>query len=453
MSRLQNTKYFYSLVFLEITILTFLNYNANLMSGLIPLYLDFAQFFSSNFDLNLVFNSNNYTFPMWGYGFILLALKEKFIIIFFQQLLTFFTIILLDNLLIKESLLKQKIIFRFLILLIPHWYLFQTSVWPYSINSNLLVISSIYLVKYMISYNLKYLCISAVIFGISLNLRSDYYYFQIFIVLILFFNILKGKRSIIHILIYIFILNILLLPWGIYTYKKTNHYLQTSTNAGHVFYISLGQLPNNLWKITAKDEDSSMKSILEKRLNSKNVNSLSYESNIYLMNEWKKNVFKNPLEYIKKCGFNIFQLFTTPFYSGSIEKMFANETELNKIKRNIKYLYVNYNIIKLIKYILFDKGSIYVSNFFLNLLGVIFFLVFSFTLILLLIKKSLLTLLKNPFYKISIFIILYQITMNVMVFHMPIYNSNIILFYVFALSAMLERLFTIYRTTKLACLQ
>ncbi len=438
MKILNNNKFFYFLIAIEIFISSILNYNANLMSGIVPLYIDFSNFFKSNFNFNYIFQNNYYTFPMWGYGFFLILFKSKISIIIFQQLITFFIILALDQKFIKEKLLVKHYILRILLLLSVHWFFFQTSIWPYSLSANLLILSILLITSYLKFRKLYLLIFSAICFGIMLNLRSDYYYLQFIIILLLVLTGGFRKNQLFSALLFAIIVNILLIPWGLYTLKRTNHYLQTSTNAGHVFYISLGQLPNNIWKITPKDEDSSMKYLLQQKFKTSSVNSLSYESNIFLMNTWVNLVKNNPIEYLKKCIFNIVRLTTTPFYPGSIEKNFSKNSNFEEIKVKAKELFNTTSYFKLSKFLTIGSGNIFVLAFIFNLLGVFIFLSFILLNVLLMNKGFYYNLYKSPIFLFSNIIILYQIILNVLVFHMPIYNTNVILLYLISISTILD---------------
>jgi hypothetical protein len=432
--------FFYFILILVITICTILNYYADVMGSMLPLYIDFENFFKLNFDYNYKFVNNFYTFPMWGYGLVLLIFRSKLLIILFQQILTFFTIILIDNEIRKNYKFINIIVFRFLILISVQWYFFHTSLWPYSINANLLQLSILYLSKYIHTKELKYIIITSILYGILLNFRSDYYYFMLIIIIVLIIQICNGTNFK-ALIIFIIITNTLLIPWGAYTLKRTNHYLQTSTNSGHVFYISLGQLPNNIWKITPKDEDSSMHSLLKNKFKSNNsVNTLTYESSNFLMEKWKRNVITNPTEYLKKCGFNMIRIITNPFYPGNLEMYFSKSNEISIIKNNIKNLFNNLKIVELIKYFLFGDARFYLITFIINAFGVILFLTFIALNFYLFIKQKFKICLTNPLVLFSNFIIIYQLLMCVLVFFMPIYNTNIFLSYIISISCTLNKI-------------
>jgi hypothetical protein len=121
-----------------------------------------------------------------------------------------------------------------------------------------------------------------------------------------------------------------MVPWGIYTNEATGHYLQTSTNGGHVLYIGLGQLPGNSWGITPRDEDPSMAVLLEEEFG-KPVGSLTYEADVVLKAKFRELVFASPGEYARKVLHNIRLLLFGGAYAGAFHEQIACQPDcLNK---------------------------------------------------------------------------------------------------------------------------
>jgi hypothetical protein len=415
---------------------TIINYDANMMSGLFVLYQDFSDYFKSGCNAKLVFKNGFYTFPMWGYGIILLLGKYKLLIIVFQQLLTYIT--LLYTLKEVRNILMPKFFnqFKLVILFSFPWFFFHTSLWPYSICANLLLIGMITLIKALKLNSFKNIVISSICFGIILNFRSDYYYYIFFLTAILLIlsiiyrNKIKGlnfKNS----LIWIFIINVFLIPWGVYTYEKTGSYLQTSTNAGHVFFIGLGQLPNNKWGITQEDNDPVMYSLIYNKYKSKNAKSLNFNENKFLIEQFILLVKNDPFEYLKKCTYVFYRIIRTPFYTGSLEKYFASENKINDIKIKIKFMLDNFNFVDLFKYVLLGEGLIYLSSGLINIFSIIIFTSFLYYALKLIICIN--------YRKIDIIVItvtsliLFQLALSLFAFYMPIYNTNLYIFYIFSI--------------------
>jgi hypothetical protein len=174
-NELLEDKLFYFSLSIVITVTTIFNWNANLMEGILSYYNNFTNYFINGFKYNGNEFNNVYTWPMWGYGLVLL-IKSKLIIIILQQLLTLLVIIVV-RLYLKNRVDKKSFnLVSYLLICSLPWFFFQVSLWPYGISANLLTISLILLSIGVEKSKLNYVVFSAISFGIMLNLRSDYFY-------------------------------------------------------------------------------------------------------------------------------------------------------------------------------------------------------------------------------------------------------------------------------------
>jgi len=433
-----NNKVYYGVLLIEIIFCTVINYKAEAMGPMVVLYKDFTAFFLSGFDLNLIFHYGYYTFPMWGYGVIFLLFNSKLLIIISQQLLTFITIKYINDLVVKNNININIIIFRWLSLFSVNWFVFHTSVWPYSISANLVTIAIVQIFIFYKNKKISLLLLSGFLFGIALNLRSDYYYYTIFVsILILISSInLSFKLRIFYVSVWLFTIHFLLLPWGVYTYKRTGSYLQTSTNAGHVFFISLGQLPNNKWHITPEDNDSVMYSYLYKHFGIF-AKSLSYKEDIFLKRKWFELVKNDPSEYAHKCIFNIYRIFTNPFYQGNVEKSFYNKKQYEDKKHTIKTNLQSFNYLNLFLFVFSQTNYFFIIPVMINFIGATIFLIFCI-LVIINFKFLFFHFRNDPFLLFLGSIIFYQLSMLVFAFYLPIYHTNVFLFYVLMIAYFLN---------------
>lgn len=90
----------------------------------------------------------------------------------------------------------------------------------------------------------------------------------------------------------------------LHTHKFTGKYIPTSTNGGHVLYIGLGQLPNNVWGITPDDNDPKMVSLVNNKLGTRNT--LDAKADSLLKLEFRTEIFAHPNSYIQKCLFSLY---------------------------------------------------------------------------------------------------------------------------------------------------
>jgi hypothetical protein len=102
----------------------------------------------------------------------------------------------------------------------------------------------------------------------------------------------------------------------IYSARATGHVLLTSTNAGHVLYISLGQLPGNPWGITPSDGDPRMHRELDAHFRHRNTSSLTYASDGFLRHRFIQLVRAHPAAWLHKDLLDAKSTLTGGFYDG-----------------------------------------------------------------------------------------------------------------------------------------
>lgn len=399
-----------------------LNWDSNLMEGILPYYLTFSNYFSNGLNYYEVIDNNVYTWPMWGYGLVLL-LKFKVIIIVIQQIFSLLTIIVIRVFLKNRIDNKSFKLVSLIILFALPWFFFQVSLWPYGISANLLTISLILFSEGVEKIKLNYIIVSAIFFGIMLNLRSDYFYFSFLISLAVIFLIIIKKYSskvILFVFYWFFIIIITLTPWAIHSYKYSNNFSFVSSNSGHVFYISLGQLPNNIWKITPSDEDSSMRKYIDSNISTKE-STLTAKSNELLKTRFFELVKNDPKEFLEKCFFNLKSFIIYPFYLGP--DYFENK---NDFKTEIKREIVDNNFYSAFKLIYNEIGFYIIFPLLSYLIGLtilIFTVVSSFIYF----KKTKKLLDFDMLNFVITLVLLYQLALSVFAYHLPIYSTNIFL--------------------------
>lgn len=432
---------FYALLVVEIILFTWLNWENEMMTGILRYYEDYANYFASGFDASYHFKAGAETFPMWGYGVILLLTKNKIIIILAQQLLTIYTIYkaqqLLKELAVPESTMRWL---RLFIILSFSWFIFHTALWPYSISANLLILSLLYLSKGYYTDKFKFYVLSAVLFGIMLNFRSDYlYYFFALSLLLITHHIFVKKKNHLFGLAWAGVVLLMLVPWGIYTQHKTGHYLLNSTNGGHVLYISLGQLPGNKWGITAIDNDPKMKTIVKNKLGP-GVNTMALDCDKLLKNEWKENIKNDPAEYIKKCLYNVYMTFVRPFANGEIYKKYISDKEEEKaLKDALKKDISTVDIKSLLGKFTSKKYIGFFIPIVLNVFSILCFLFFLFCLLIGIFKYRQ-AIFSNWLILTLYTVIGYQLALQTLAFYNPNYHTNVLIFYAIVAAMVVSRL-------------
>lgn len=440
MRKLNNilNKYFYILLTLTMAIDFVANYQGTSMSGILHCYIDFARLIKSGFNINIEYP----TFPMWGYGFIYAITNNKFIIIFLQFCTTFFTIYIIDQ--FVQKIFKNndiKTLFRLFLIVSFPWFSFNSILWPYSIAANFTVLSLIFIYKYFDENKNYYLFISACLFGIVLNFRSDYYLYPLFLAFLLFCykiyswkNKFPVKIKIQYIGIWLILIYSFLIPYAIYTKATIGHYLITSTNTGHVCFIGLGQLPNNKWGITPYDEDPKMDEIMKEEFEQESYNrSIQYDGDKVLKKRFLDIIKKDPKEYLKKDFYSAYLMLKGGFYCGEYEKWaISSNNKIDEIHTNVKKFLKRMDVINILK-ILKHEGLffslLYIFHKLLNVYGKILFLCFNLSILFILYYR----LYRENYFLSIIFlsIIFYQFALCIFVYYMPIYITNLYLIYLF----------------------
>ncbi len=424
---------FYGLLIVEIIFFSWLNFDNKIMGGILPLYESFADLFRAKLGL-IQNNSNNITtFPMWGYGFVFLITKNKLLIFIFQQILSIYTIFFTEKTLIQGKYNSKTVgYFRFFILIGLSWHIFQSVLWPYSIAANLMVIALMLLYRFFLTKKALTIIMSALLIGITLNFRSDYFYFIIgFTLILLFFDFIKKERHFLFILLWFSIVMLAIVPWGIYSYQKTGHFSTTSTNGGHVLFVGLGQLPNNSWIITPQDSDPLMHQLLREQQGDKYVGSLNYDANQILMQEWKKRVIENPGEFLKKCFYVQSLYFLEPFTHGQLYANFTTTENWNNKKYIIKQDVLELRFGNVMSQF-FNSGYLWIILI-VAITAIIINLLFWFYLIKRLFKIFKI-LINSKLFIIAISVIGYQVLLQTVGYYMSYYNTNAFLFYIILLS-------------------
>jgi hypothetical protein len=314
-------------------VVCYFNYETYEM-GIFKYYECFHALIAAGFDSS-AHTCDSSTFPMWGYGWLLLLSQSKPVLLFIHCSLSIGSVLfLLTTVRTAFSLTNfQYNLLKWLVVLSLPWYALNSVLWPHTIAVSLLLISLALLIRAHCSATAEFRLwlLSGLSFGIMLNFRSDFILLPIGLMLIL---LLFGHDSILvrirRILAWCAPMFLVMVPWGIYTNETTGHYLQTSTNGGHVLYIGLGQLPGNSWGITPRDEDPSMAALLEQEFGEP-VSSLTYEADVVLKARFRELVFASPGEYARKVLHNIRLLLFGGAYAGAFHEQTACQPDcLNK---------------------------------------------------------------------------------------------------------------------------
>lgn len=438
-SFLKNKGLFYTVLAIIMACGTLLNYSSTTQVFILSYYEEFAKLIKAGIYRSELYKTAG-SFPMWGYGFVFALTHNKVIILLVQQLMNLLVIYSFDSYLLKNygpGMTHQA--YRLLLLFSFPLFFFHAILWPYSFSSSFLLLGLFFLIKYLDQVDaggrsvILNLILSGVCLGISLNFRSDYLLCIIFIFLVLMIIVLYQRKwnylqQVLAINLWMLIILIILLPWAFYTKKVTNHYLVNSTNAGHVLYIGLGQLPDNKWKIRPYDDDSSMRHVIETNLHPAVYSTTTYQADSLLKKEWVDKITTDPGEYIKKCVYSFLSVFVQPFAEGDGFKKSLSEEDLSAIREKMRRMQFNSLAV-----LLWQKASpALLISLFTAIWGILLHLAF-WVVIVKNIRKLPGLIQKNKLLLISIIIIFYQVALLAAGYFHRNYNTNIYLLYMVVL--------------------
>ncbi|ULQ52764.1 hypothetical protein [Flavihumibacter fluvii] len=425
-----NDKVFYGFLVLELIICSYSFYNNEVMAGILQYYYDFSRFFKSGFSDSYVWQLEAPTFPMWGYGVILTLTSNKLLIIFAQQLLFLFTVWFTENKLKKWYRQPDLFTYRILVIFSFCLFFFNSILWPYGFNSMLLFLALLSAIEFIKGQKPVHLYTSGALIGLALNLRSDFIYFVPFLFIITFLFSRKFVTTPRNLAIHaksLAILILLITPWMIHSYHKTGHVLVNSTNAGHVLYISLGQLPDNKWKITPLDGDSSMADIVKNV--AKEPNSCTFKADSVLKKKWLELVVNDPAEYARKCINNVKLFIIKPFYTPDFYTFTMEPKELQKVKDEMSGYISGLKIGSIIS-TLFKYSDVFLFAALFALINFILNLFFWFNILKYLLVKKL-AVLNDYVFLIAFGFIFYQVSFQTLAYYFASYHTNLFLTYVF----------------------
>lgn len=306
-------------------------------------------------------------YPLWGYTLLIipdLFFKSGDLILYTVQIvLTYITILLF----LRIFQIKLKLFYFFLF--IPYIALMSVK-WPDAIVGSLLIFIVFFISEYINKEKFVFLAFSGVFFGILLNFRSEYVYLPFFLLFLLFLpnNSIK-KKKLLAIFSVLIISGILLLtPWAYRSYKVTGEFRTSASNGGAVMYISLGQLPNNSWGIIPLDETAYQ---IADSLGF--YSPYSVEADSYFKALALHKIKEDPVEYIKKFGYNFFSAIIRGVYTGEFANAFIGTKHRIDVENTFN---LKKNIFEKINYLISEDKFVTVPIILEKILQAIFIVIF-----------------------------------------------------------------------------
>jgi hypothetical protein len=270
------------------------------------------------------------TFPMWGYGWVLLLTTNKLLLIALQIAVALCSAWYFLRVLDEFTLLNRwsRILLRiFMVFCIP-WYAYNSFEWSQSLATSFLILSLSLLIRAAHGSTAAWwwLDLSAACFGLNLNFASDLYLLPIPMALVFWLYTGPSRAAAARALFWLAGVVFTLVPWMIYTWHATGTPLVKSTNQGHVLLLGLGQDPQRRFDVTYSDGDPHMYQILRDQLGEgfarRFYASSSYEADAVLRRAFIQMVTNKPLAYLDLVEFRLGRLMSgdTGTYTGEFDE-------------------------------------------------------------------------------------------------------------------------------------
>lgn len=296
-----------------------LNLEHRQMQGIYDDYVCYRQTILDGFDTSR-HQCESPTFPMWGDGWLLVLTRNEVLLLLLQNTAAAFAAWLFLLALERRGIVKGQVlrlVKALLVVSIP-WYAFHSVQWPYSEAVSLVLVAVAILLLALVRTEAAYrwFVLSGLAFGVALNFRSDYILLPLLMAAAVVLLVHPRRLQLRRLALWLAAIALTLTPWMVYSRAATGNVLVTSTNGGHVLYISLGQLPGNPWGITPLDDDPRMHNELDAHFGRRGVSSLTYESDQFLRRRFVELVREHPRAYARKVAWNAWATITDGTYPG-----------------------------------------------------------------------------------------------------------------------------------------
>jgi hypothetical protein len=253
------------------------------------------------------------TFPMWGYGWVLLLTTNKAALIAIQIAVALFSAWHLLRTLDEFTDLHRstRTLIRLLMILCAPWYAYNSIDWSQSLATSCLVLSISLLIRACGTrpMNWKWLVLSGVYLGLNLNLASDFYLLPVALAGTYWIAGSFSRHSAARAVGWYASVMLTLVPWMVYTWHATGTPLIKSTNQGHVLLIGLGQDPQKRFGITYSDGDPVMYETLAGELGDAFAHrfyaSCSFEADPILKRKFISIISRQPLAYLDLVAYRL----------------------------------------------------------------------------------------------------------------------------------------------------
>jgi hypothetical protein len=269
------------------------------------------------------------TFPMWGYGWVLLLTTNKAVLIALQMAVAVAAAWYLLRVIDDAGLLSApaRLIVRLFVVCCTPWWAYHSIDWSQSLATSCLILSVALLIRALHSESppARLVALSAICLGLNLNFASDLYLLPIPMALAYWWCAGSSRAAAAQALGWLLCVVLTLVPWMIYSWRATGTPLVKSTNQGHALLGGLGQDPAGRFGFTYSDGDPRVYAILREQLGDAFAKrfyaSCSYEADQVLRPAFVNAVRSRPWDYLDLVRFKLHRILTGDVgtYAGEID--------------------------------------------------------------------------------------------------------------------------------------
>ncbi len=307
-----------------------LNYRACCQGGIFPDFEDLRDVIRSGFDGTQATRRGSLSYPMWGYAWVLLLTGSKPALLLMQNALMLLAAGYWVRVLSRTGTLAagQLTVLRALLAISVPWFAFHSVKFEGGIAASFMLLGTAFLAESLHGGLVLTgrLLLSALMFGISANFRSDGLLAPLVFSPLLLVVTRFRLRAVIATLVWLGSSIALLIPWGLYTRHVTGHFLLTSTNGGLVSVIGFGTNPGNRWGIAIDDDDPVVRGWLVEHFGRDEL-PWSVAGDRYLKRRFRQMICESPTEYARRIALVLGEHVVQGIYPGEFYRCLAESPE------------------------------------------------------------------------------------------------------------------------------
>lgn len=272
------------------------------------------------------------TYPIWGYPAVL-TLFSPTVVIGLQTLLCALTLAAVW-LCLRDVVSDREILRCFVLFAVP-WFALCAGLWPMGLAGCLALLALLALQRGIDADRFVFVAVGGALMGLALNFRSEFIVWIGWLGPLLCATrhpLVPRPRRFKYLAGFTAIALLCLLPWALFYRANTGHVSLSSSNGGMVAYLSLGQLPDNPWRIV--HDDGFGRTALRAR--GVDADPLSDVADREFHRALLEAVKTHPTAFTRKILHNVRNVWLGGFYVGELSTSAADQVALDVWREHLK---------------------------------------------------------------------------------------------------------------------